>query len=748
MKRYGRKVAAIGTAAALTVSILAGGTLAWQSVSQEATNEVDGAVNPGGRLHDDFDGTNKDIYVENFTPADGSGMPIFARIRLYEYMETGEDAGVNLDDPDRVVDVVGATADTTPDIKDPSTWMVHKYDHATTPVEGEDTPIHDYVQWQMGGSTVYMPTFNMNKDSLKADINGTFAGPDGHRPGDVADTGDKYKDYVSYSEGNTKLGTEIYDDDADDQEDDGILQVPGQTHTAKATQTATVLSMEEWKDLGSPVGNFWVYDVDGWAYWAEPILPSTATGLLLNGLNYLRNPAGDWYYAIHVEAQLATAGDWGSQQDGTGFYKDGFTDDGKQVLENAANAIVGPDGNLYIDCGNNTYKQVLDDEPYLSDLICAGSDLVIGNEGDRTDVVELGDDDDKEFGDKLLGPNDNGFYQAAGPDGLLGTADDILVTDATSGDGNPFDDLEKVKVTLAITPHVGKELGTDLKAKPGDEVPFGVAVTLGGEAFDTAEVDWSVTGTNVADGTTISDGQLTIADNQTTGAIITVTAQYGGETDQVQLTVTDAVLGYDDIHSVVPGATTKLSIDGYEWYVLVKDDVNGDTHTEALIWETAGAIEYILNKGYTTGTLGYSSWCTSWPQTKQFPDFLQGLETLNKYAVPVHLYSRNERMLWDESTDKIFPLTEADLFGTTSNKPATDSRDFTYTASGKGVPLVLFASNRTSTTMRWMRSFYDNDGAVNVAQVRADGTLYGGRPGSGAYSYRPAMWVTFSQTGA
>lgn len=746
MKRYGRKVAAIGTAAALTVAILAGGTLAWQSVSQEATNEVDGAVNPGGRLHDDFDGTNKDIYVENFTPADGSGMPIFARIRLYEYMETGEDAGVNLDDPDRVVDVAGATADTTPSIKDPSTWMVHKYDHATTPVEGEDTPIHDYVQWQMGGSTVYMPTFNMNKDSLKADINGTFAGPDGHRPGDVDDTGDKYKDYVSYSEGNTQSGTEVYDDDADDQEDDGILEVPGQTHTAKATQTATVLSMEEWKDLGSPVGNFWVYDVDGWAYWAEPILPSTATGLLLDGLNYLRNPAGDWYYAIHVEAQLATAGDWGSQQDGTGFYKDGFTDDGKQVLENAANAIVGPDGNLYIDCGNNTYKQVLDDEPYLSDLICAGSDLVIGNEGDRTDVVELGDGDDKEFGDKLLGPDDNGFYQAAGPDGLLGTADDILVTDATPENGKPFDDLKEVEATLAITPRVGKELGTDLKAKPGDELPFGVTVTLGGKTVDAAEVDWSVTGTNVADGTTISDGQLTIADNQSAGATINVTAQYGGKMDQVQLTVTNETLGYDDIHSVVPGATTKLSIDEYEWYVLVKDDVNEDDRIEAMLYETSGAIPLKPGIGYEQSTTGHSSWVGSPNQTSEFINFLNERSTLKQYCVPVQIYSRSEFLTWDQSEDKIFPLTEADWYGTQNGSATEELKDYTYTQDGVGQ--VLIPNNRVrlsprTNSMHYLRNFRTS---TQVSYVHWDGTLSGGvLPDQ---CWRPALWVTFSQTGA
>lgn len=34
--------------------MLLGGTFAWQSISQEALNEVSATVNPGGRLHDDF----------------------------------------------------------------------------------------------------------------------------------------------------------------------------------------------------------------------------------------------------------------------------------------------------------------------------------------------------------------------------------------------------------------------------------------------------------------------------------------------------------------------------------------------------------------------------------------------------------------------------------------------------------------------------------------------------------------------
>lgn len=300
-------------------------------------------------------------------------------------------------------------------------------------------------------------------------------------------------------------------------------------------------------------------------------------------------------------------------------------------------------------------------------------------------------------------------------------------------------------VTISITPSVGKELGTDLKAYAGDQVPFGVTATLNSKPVDDSKVTWTVTGDKTAD-TSISNGQLTIGAGQAPGSVLTVTATYKNKTNSVQFTVTDAVLGYADIHSVVPGAATKLTIDECQWYVLVKDDVDGKGQTEALIWETDGAIPFTAGQGYETGTLGYSTWVTSINQTVQFPAFLNGLATLSKCAVPVHLYSRNMLMSWDESTDKIFPLTEADVFGTISDEPTTDIRDYTYTVDGKGVPLVLFTRNRTSSTdMCWLRSFYDNDIKPVPSQIRADGTLYGETYVSGLqYSFRPAMWVTFN----
>ena len=158
-----RKLVSAITAVAVSAAILLGGTYAWQSISQTALNEKIVEVNPGGRLHDDFDGTNKDVYVENF-----GDTPIFARVRLDEYMEIGAGAGLKTGAPD--YDSKKATpVKVGTDINDMSTWTTHIPGANST-----NDPFHKYVEWEMGGQTVYMPTFNKNKDSLAADINGTY----------------------------------------------------------------------------------------------------------------------------------------------------------------------------------------------------------------------------------------------------------------------------------------------------------------------------------------------------------------------------------------------------------------------------------------------------------------------------------------------------------------------------------------------------------------------------------------------
>ncbi|MDR2956897.1 MAG: hypothetical protein LBU61_01780, partial [Coriobacteriales bacterium] len=73
---------------------------------------------------------------------------------------------------------------------------------------------------------------------------------------------------------------------------------------AKQTLDATVISMAVY-NMKSPaekqsfVG--WVYDIDGWAYWSQPLAAQTATGLLLSAVNPHSNVQSlDYYYVINV----------------------------------------------------------------------------------------------------------------------------------------------------------------------------------------------------------------------------------------------------------------------------------------------------------------------------------------------------------------------------------------------------------------------------------------------------------------
>lgn len=314
LKNFMSKKKTLTAVAAVSMAtvIMLGGTFAWQSISQEALNEVSSTVNPGGRLHDDFVEItydennvavydtmtyNKDVYVENFTSLANNGVQVFARVRLDEYMEIGNGAGALNDDGtlsalNEATSVVNGAK-----LEDKSTWTTYNY--------GDDTsPFRTYWEMSFGGSTVYMPTFNKDMNSLIADINGTFD----------AD----FTDHTVYTNG------QIVTDNANytEQRSDGSFTTKTieESHTAKTTINGTVISMEEWIEGGMELGDFWVYDTDGWAYWANPVNPDTATGLLLDGINRTEEIMNDdWYYAINVVAQFITYDDIG-YSDSTGFY--------------------------------------------------------------------------------------------------------------------------------------------------------------------------------------------------------------------------------------------------------------------------------------------------------------------------------------------------------------------------------------------------------------------------------------------
>ncbi len=314
-----RKKLAVTLAAVIAaVVLLLGGTLAWQSIEQTALNEAAAIVNPGGRLHDDFDGENKDVYVENFADE-----PILVRVRLGEYLALTNNKGIAGAEHTNIM--IGGV-----DANGGRVYETHLF--------GAYNRSDRYWTWSTGGSTVYMPTFNKNKDSLQADVNGTYPGPDGIVTDLPED--DRYTDHVVYSIGQTETGTEIHDADANMADEVGAdldrlqnyvtagnVVLLEAEHTARSTLHAELVSLSEWLDRVGQDGGYdpavhggcWVYDTDGWVYWSAAVQPDTATGLLLDHIRLHRVMDDSWYYAIEVTAQFVTSDDIG-KTDNTGFY--------------------------------------------------------------------------------------------------------------------------------------------------------------------------------------------------------------------------------------------------------------------------------------------------------------------------------------------------------------------------------------------------------------------------------------------
>ena len=341
-KKLATSVAAVATA----VALLLGGTFAWQSINQTALNEASDVINPGGRLHDDFyidaDGNyNSDIYVENFADDE-----IFARVKLSEYMEIVINQGV--EGAEVVETVVGSKLLNGTEVEDKPTDNASGYEYEyVTHCFDQPNATEAYWDWTMGATDSaevwYMPTFNMNKDSLVADRNGMYV----DRIGGISNRGqEQYYDvdgnatWTVWADGGTKDGTEIYDVDSNQNDEVGYdfeslqtyidaenIKTVDATHNAERVgYTNGLISMSEWLEKlnnGEDTADYWVYDEDGsgWVYWSSSIAANSTTGLLLDGIELKQVMDDTWYYAIEAVGQFVTANDAGKGDD-SGFYQD------------------------------------------------------------------------------------------------------------------------------------------------------------------------------------------------------------------------------------------------------------------------------------------------------------------------------------------------------------------------------------------------------------------------------------------
>lgn len=282
-----------------------------------------------GRLHDDYEAIggqfganhwdqgisgNKNIYVENY--GDSTQGDIFVRIRLYEYMEVGRGAKLQPGE-EGFEDRLATSILPNSQREVPETWYPY--------LPGSDTPsslFREYWSWQFGGEKFYMPTFNQDPMSLEPDVKGDGVMMGSLQLHELPNSTGRNQAYAYPAQAGSRgffeekpihMAQVKYWDGNNHAITPNLI-----AHTARPTLEAQVVQMKDWNKT---LGEMWVMDEDGWAYWATPLSPETATGLLLSSITLVNKPYEEWYYAIYAEAQMATADNW----------KDVFYDDLRKV---------------------------------------------------------------------------------------------------------------------------------------------------------------------------------------------------------------------------------------------------------------------------------------------------------------------------------------------------------------------------------------------------------------------------------
>ena len=185
---------------------------------------------------------------------------------------------------------------------------------------------------------------------------------------------------------------------------------------------------------------------------------------------------------------------------------------------------------------------------------------------------------------------------------------------------------------------------------------------------------------------------------------------------------------YEDIGTITPGSTETVRIDGIDWYVLAKED------GKALIWSKNSLENRRFAPSYTDIV-----WEDSELRTYLNSTWLDKQATLKEKAVQTDITTRVFGTdTFNTTQDKVFLLSEADLFGTHSgNKPSPDARDYTY--NNQVLVPNIEMRKFTGTNYACLRSPYSS---TYMAVVRSsNGTLFYGFPYT-ANGVRPALWIT------
>ncbi len=422
MQFFKKKPVQLTMVLALSAGIILAGTFAWFSFTQNALNVFNGFTNPDVNLHDDYEEgkPNKDVYVEN-----SGERPLYVRVKLDEYMDldgqtlipggvkdktetwsTHAYLGTTVDncgeapheyydwimgnakdkaDPDTVLDPDAGLkyylpapfayrahfTETGVEAAPPSAVTYEKNADGTyKKMYASDA---GYTLMETGPEAYARIAATLAEGTNQADLAALYAALD------AADTSAARKaaqDAIDAFLLEKKLG---YYDKVFDLDADGNLTTAFNISFVGIGRTLTtenIYTMAEWIAAGTPTGDFWIMDTDGWCYWGNILLPGQTTGLLLSEvqLNELNKPAGRWYYGINASLQAVTYDDiakFGESNEGGANGGGGITEQGTMLLMatsgnyafDMAAARTGPNDPVYTFVNNkdNTYRLMTSD---------------------------------------------------------------------------------------------------------------------------------------------------------------------------------------------------------------------------------------------------------------------------------------------------------------------------------------------------------------------------------------------------
>jgi len=309
--------------------------------------------------------TDPALWLGQHTPAGGTAtayvqapaQEIFVRLQVFEYMEFGirapqhhdphhyTEEQANMEDTDPELDGLGHAPGVTdsnadrevrpliPGVEryDTQQWTLREWNNYSEETEA----FRAYFEWELGGQKYFMPTFNRDPFSQESDVRGDAVAHTANtaplRGGEFINETIRRVDNVTVRD-NVVMGQDVFPEAAG-RHDFFATQAEWEafakfadpsgapdittvriTHEAQETLYADIMYMEDWYEARAEAiaedEDFdfqgWVLDVDGWAYWSQPLRAGEATGLLINELVFLRDVEDSWYYAIHVESEMAT----------------------------------------------------------------------------------------------------------------------------------------------------------------------------------------------------------------------------------------------------------------------------------------------------------------------------------------------------------------------------------------------------------------------------------------------------------